>query len=235
MLTPPIPSRPVSDPSSTARLPSPVARAEHEPLDRQHAEAEHIDERVAAVTGREAELAAHGRHPHRIAIAGDAPDDAVEDPTAPGVLERAHEERVHEGDGPGAHGEDVTQDPTDPCGRPLLRLDRRRMVVALDPHGDRDAVADVDDAGVLARSDEYMGALGGQPAKVNPRRLVRAMLAPHHRIHGKFQAGSGLGPCRDDRLVLVVGQSERSVKCRLGAHGVCPIRVGEDARQSRIG
>ena len=40
---------PVCEPSSTARLPTPEASAEHEALDGQHAEAEDVHERIAPV------------------------------------------------------------------------------------------------------------------------------------------------------------------------------------------
>ena len=77
-----------------------------------------------------------------------------------GVVERPEAQRVHHGDGPGAHGEDVAQDAADAGGRALVRLDGRRVVVALDADGGGDAVADVDHAGVLAGTDEHPGRFG---------------------------------------------------------------------------
>ena len=71
-LAPPMPSRPVAEPSSTARLPTPSACAEHEPVDGQHAEAQHVDERVVAVALVEHDLAADRRHADRVAVAADA-------------------------------------------------------------------------------------------------------------------------------------------------------------------
>ena len=73
----------------------------------------------------------------------------------------AEEERVHDGDGPGPHGEDVAEDPAHPGGRSLVGLDGRGMVVALDADGDGDPVAGVDDPGVLARADQDVGASVG--------------------------------------------------------------------------
>ena len=72
------------------------------------------------------------------------------------------------GDRPGAHREDVAEDPARPGGRALVGLDRRRMVVALDPDRGGDAVADVDDTGVLARPDEHPWRVRGQAAQVDP-------------------------------------------------------------------
>jgi hypothetical protein len=45
----------------------------------------------------------------------------------------------------------------------LIRLDGRRVVVALDADGGGQTVADVDDTGVLARADEDPGGLGREP------------------------------------------------------------------------
>ncbi len=63
----------------------------------------------------------------------------------------AETEPVEERDRPRAHGDDVAEDAADPGRGPLERLDRGRMVVALDLERDRFALAEVDDAGVLAR------------------------------------------------------------------------------------
>ena len=51
------------------------------------------------------------------------------------------------------------------CGRRTLeRLDERRVVVALDLEGDRPALADVDDAGVLAEHGRRRRHGGRLPA-----------------------------------------------------------------------
>ena len=81
-----------------------------------------------------------------------------------GVVERTEAQRVHERDRAGTHREDVADDPADAGRRTLVRLDRGRVVVALDAERDREAVADVDDAGALARTDEHPRRLGGEPA-----------------------------------------------------------------------
>ena len=61
----------------------------------------------------------------------------------------AEAQRIHDGDGTRAHGEDVAQDAANPGGRALEGLDERRMIVRLDLEGAGPAIADVDDAGVL--------------------------------------------------------------------------------------
>ena len=165
--TPPMPSRPGGRAEQHGEVADARRLAEHQPLGGQHAEAEHVDERVVRVGLVEDDLAADGRHADRVAVAGDAGHDALGDPAAAGVVERPEPQRVHQGDGAGAHREDVAEDAADAGGRALVGLDGRRVVVALDADGGGDAVADVDHAGVLARADEHARPFGGQPAQVD--------------------------------------------------------------------
>ncbi len=67
------------------------------------------------------------------------------------VIGRAEAQRVHVGDGARAHGEDVAHDAADAGRGTLIGLDVGGVVVAfhLENHGL--PVADIDDAGVLAR------------------------------------------------------------------------------------
>ena len=60
-------------------------------------------------------------------------------------------EPVEERDRPGPHRDDVAEDPADAGRRPLERLDRGRVVVALGFERDREPVPEVEHAGVLAR------------------------------------------------------------------------------------
>ena len=64
-------------------------------------------------------------------------------------------EPVEERDRARAHRDDVAQDPADPRRGALERLDRGRVVVALDLERDREPVAEVEHAGVLARPLEH--------------------------------------------------------------------------------
>ena len=75
----------------------------------------------------------------------DAGDRAPEVPVG-----RAEAQPVEQRDRPGAHRDDVAEDPADAGRRALERLDRGRVVVRLDLERDRDPVAEVDHAGVLA-------------------------------------------------------------------------------------
>ena len=100
----------------------------------------------------EVDLAADRRHAEGVAVAADAGDDAGDQMAGLGVVRRAEAQRVHRRDRPRAHGEDVAQDAADAGRRALIGLDVGGVVVALHLEDDRLAVADVDDAGVLARA-----------------------------------------------------------------------------------
>ena len=64
-------------------------------------------------------------------------------------------EPVEERDRPRAHRDDVAEDPADAGRGALERLDGGRVVVALDLERDRDPVAEVEHARVLARALEH--------------------------------------------------------------------------------
>ncbi len=211
-LAPPMPSRPVDDPSRIARFPGPSARARTSRSFGQDAETEHVDERVAAVRVVEHDLAADRRHPNRVAVAGDARNDALEEVPGAGVVERAEAQRIHQRDRAGTHREDVADDPTDSRGRTLVRLDGRRMVVALDAHRDGEPVADVDNARAFTRPDEHPRRFGREPRQERARRLVGAVLRPHHRVHRQLEVRGLAAELGDNRRQLVVGHAEPTVQ-----------------------
>ena len=130
----------------------------------------------------------------------------------PRVVEAPEAQRVHERDRPRADREDVADDPADPRRSTLVGLDGRRVVVALDADGDREPVADVDDARTLARPHEHPGRLGREAPEVRLRRLVRAVLRPHHRVHGELELGRLPLEQPHDRVQLVVRQPQSAVQ-----------------------
>jgi hypothetical protein len=112
----------------------------------------------------------------------DAGDRAVEV-----VPVGAEPEPVEQRDRPRSHRDDVAQDPADPGRRALERLDRGRMVVRLDLERDREPVAEIEDARVLARSLQHTLACGRQPAQQRGRVLVAAMLRPQDGEDGELE------------------------------------------------
>ncbi len=179
----------------------------------QHADAERVDQGVAEVGRVEDRLAPDVGQAQAVAVAADAGDDPRQHPLGVGRVERTEAERIHDRDRPGAHREDVSDDAADPGGRPLVGLDVRRVVVALDLERDGVALADVDDAGVLADAREHLAdrrLLGDltELLEVDLGGLVGAVLAPHHRVHGELAARRAAAQDLADLLVLVGLQPE---------------------------
>ena len=162
-----------------------------------------VDQDVAVVAAVEADLAAHRGHAEGIAVAADAGDDAGDQMARLGMVRRAEAERIHRRDRPRAHGEDVAQDAADPGRRALIGLDIGGVVVALHLEDDRLAVADIDDAGVLAGAADDAGAAGRQEPQPGPGGLVRAVLVPHGREDAEFGDARLAADEREDALVFV--------------------------------
>ena len=190
----------------------------------EHADRERVDERVRLVHRVEPRLAADVRQAEAVAVERDAADHAVHDARRVGVGDLAEAQRVHDRDRAGAHRDDVAHDAADAGRGALERLDVARVVVRLDLERDRPALADVEHAGVLAHADHevlahLVGDLLAELAQVLLRRLVRAVLAPHDRVHGQLTARGAPPEDLADLLVLVGLQPERGVRLLLVGGG----------------
>ena len=150
------------------------------------ADAHRVDEDVAVVAGVEVGLAPNRRHARAVAVPADARHDACQEMPRLGMSGIAEAKGVEVGDGPGAHGEHVAHDAADAGCRALVGLDEGGMVVALHLEDDGVTIADVDDAGVLARPLDHLRALGRQLAEPHARGFVGAVLAPHHRENAEL-------------------------------------------------
>src|SRR5580692_6561833 len=126
------------------------------------------------------------------------------------MLERSELERVHARYRSRAHRENIAQDSADPGRRALVRLDERRMVMAFDFENCRPAVADINRAGILARPLHHQLALRRQLSQMDARRLVRAMLRPHHRKNAELCVSRRAPEDLFDFVVLVGRKSERA-------------------------
>ena len=91
----------------------------------------------------------------------------------------AEAQRVERRDRPRAHREDVAQDAAHARRRALVRLDERRVVVRLHLEDGRQAVADVDHAGVLAGALDDARSLRREAA----RRCTRDDLYEQCSLH----------------------------------------------------
>ncbi len=197
-----------------------------------------VDERVAGEGRREEDLAAHVGDAEAVAVAADAADDAVEEVAVAGVVGRAEAERVEDGDGVGAHGEDVADDAADAgCGA-LVGLDGGRMVVGFDLHDDAAAAADVDGAGVFgADAGEHAVAAAREEAEQRLAVLVAAVLAPEGAEHAEFDLVGFAAEALDKEVVLVVAEGDGVEGGLCGWHvaSVAGMRSSVASRQSSDG
>ena len=104
------------------------------------------------------------RNADAVPIEGNAAGHAGDRAANGGVGRIAEEERVQDRGRARAHREDVAQDPSDARGRALEGLDRGGVVVAFDLEHAKESSAEVDGAGVLARTDRNTRAARGQRA-----------------------------------------------------------------------
>ena len=205
----------------------------------QHADAQRIHQGVAGVARIEDGFAADVGQAQRVAVAADAPHHTVEHAAGVRGVRGAEPQLVHHRDRPGAHRHDVADDAADTGGRTLVGLDVGRVVVRLDFEGDGPAVADVDDAGVLPDAGQHArphlvgGGLAEVP-QVHLGRLVGAVFAPHHRVHGQLGVGRAASQDVADPLVFVVFETEFAEWLRLVRGGRGPLdgigRVSEPRR-----
>ncbi len=176
-----------------------------------HTDGTGVDQRVALIAGVEDDLAADVGQAQAVAVAANAGDDARQHALGVGVVGRAEAQRVHDRDRTRAHRDDVAHDAAHARGRALVGLDVGGVVVRLDLEGDRVALADVDDTGVLTDADEQRVGLRGllaELAEVDLGGLVRAVLGPHDGVHGQLRARGAAAEDLHDPLVLVLLQAE---------------------------
>ena len=149
-----------------------------------------IYQRIAPVGILEIDLPGHSGNAQTIAVVADTLDNSGKQVfDAVGILARklAKTQGIERGNGPRAHGENVAHDAAHARCRALVGLDRRGMVVALYLKGDRPALANVDDPGVLLSRDRKAALpLLGKSLEYRDGVLVRAVLGPHDRIDAQF-------------------------------------------------
>ena len=141
-----------------------------------------------------------------MADAGDRPPEVM--------IRLGEAEAVEDRDRPGAHRDDVAQDPADTGRRSLERLDRRGVVVRLHLEGDRLALAEIDHPGVLTGALQDAFPLGGKPFQQEGRVLVAAMLRPEEREDGQLEVVRAATQQALDSIQLPVGQPQRTVERR---------------------
>ena len=163
----------------------------------EHAQAKCVYERISLVRFIEIDLASDGRDAETIAVVCNARHDAAEKTAIVGNLSRsgrgarfgspirgdwAETQGIHRADWPSAHREDIADNPSHARRGALKGFDRAGVVVRLDLEGNRDSVADIDDASVFfAGANEDFGRFGGEGSEQRAAVLIGTVLAPHYR------------------------------------------------------
>jgi hypothetical protein len=119
---------------------------------------------------------------------------------------------VEQCDRPRAHRGDVPEDAADARRGALERLDRRRVVVALDLERDGEPLTEVEDARVLPRPLEHARAVARQPSQEERRVLVAAVLRPEEREDLELEVVRLALEERDDAGELPVREAEPAVE-----------------------
>ena len=169
------------------RIAHPAGRAARQLLMPQDAKAKNVDQRIALETFVEIDLAADRWDADAVPVVRDTGNHTGEEPPVGGDLplatgDRPKPQRVEQKLRSRAHGKDVPNDATDTRRRALERLDRARMIVALDLERDRPPITDIDDPGVFFPCfDQDVRPAGGKFLQLFPRILIRTVLAPHDR------------------------------------------------------
>jgi hypothetical protein len=127
-----------------------------------YTEAENIYERIERIAFVEIDFPPHSGHSDGIAITCNSSHNAVHDGSVFGFIQGPKTKRIHNGDGPGTHGEYVSQNTPDSCCCTLIRLDEGRVIVRFDLENDSQSIADIHDAGVFTWSLDDILAFDGQ-------------------------------------------------------------------------
>ena len=154
-----------------------------------------IQQRIPRVTRLKPRLSTKIRHPKTVPIPRHAMHHTSRDLVIPPpqrlirlrLIQRPKPQRIHHRQRPRIHRKNIPQNPADTRSRALIRLDVARMIVRLNLERTSPPIPHIDDPGILPRPLHHAARPGlslaarRQPLQMHPRRLIRAMLRPHHR------------------------------------------------------
>ena len=168
-----------------------------------------VDQGVFRVAAIEVDLPGHVGHPYTVAVPGDASHHTLKQVPVSGLFGWSEPQGVEQGDGPGAHGQDVPDDAAHARGSALQGLYRRWVVVRLDLENGYDSVPQVHRAGVFGAG---LGHDPGRPAGEQPQQrpgvLVAAVLAPQSAEHAQLnRIGFPVQPVHD-QVIFGPGQGD---------------------------
>ena len=171
-----------------------------------------VDQTRVLVAVVKLHLTAHVGDADAVAVVANAIDRAAKKKARTLAGEGPEPQGVEQRDGLGAHGNDVAYDSAHAGGGALKGLHGARVVVALNLEHDRQAVANVNRAGVLARAHHHARTGGGKPLEQRLGVLIRAVLTPHEREHHQLGVGGRAAHQADHALIFSLEQPELLVQ-----------------------
>ena len=160
-----------------------------------------IHERILLVAVVKVDFATNRRNSEAVAVVANSLDHAVDQPLGAVGVRITEAQRVQLRNRTGAHRENVAVDSAHASRGALVRLHGRRVVVRLNFERAGKSVANVDESGILfAGLGEHVRTLFGQRLQPHNRVFVRAVLAPHHRIHAELGEVGHAAKARTNRV-----------------------------------
>ena len=145
-----------------------------------------IDQDIAVIGRVEVGFAGNGRNTDAIAVPADPRDHALDQVLHLGVIRTPEAQCIGIRHRASAHGEHVAQDAADTGRRALIGFDVTGVVVAFHLEDGGLPVADIDHAGIFARTADNPRSLGRQLLQMQPAALVGTMFRPHDREDAQF-------------------------------------------------
>ena len=217
-----MPSRPVSAPTSSSGLPGPRAAAESRCSMRPTPTHMAFTSGLPLYAGSNCTSAAHRGHADAVAVAA----DAGHHPGGRGGGLRGSVSGPKRSESSSATGrmpiaKMSRRMPPAPVGRPLVRLQRRGVVVRLHLEDRAPAVAEVYGAGVLLpHLREHVRPLGREVVEERSRVLVPAVLRPQRAGHAQLHLGGLAVEHADQPRVLLARHRHHLERVIVDGHGL---------------
>ena len=182
----------------------------------ENAKGQSVHQRVVLINGVKPGFATNVGQTQTVAIETNSTHHSGCDAGGVGVSERSKAQSVHHRHRPCAHGNNVANNSAHTGGCALEGLDEAGVIVAFNLEGNCPAFADVNNPSVFSHAHHQVFAHGvvdllTKLSKVDLRGLIRAVLAPHHRIHGELAGGGPAAQQRLDLLVFVGPKAKRFI------------------------
>ena len=119
-----------------------------------------VNKDVAIIAFMEIGFTANSWNADAISVSANTGDNAADEGSCLGVVRFAKTQSIHESNRTGAHSKDVAHNAADTCGRALVRLNERRMVMAFHLKDNAVTIANINHARIFTRALDDFVAFG---------------------------------------------------------------------------